>query len=268
ELSGRRVADNLIQCLYRDTTERNRMQDLLRSRAEELALVNKDLVRSNRDLEQFAYVASHDLQEPLRNVAGCLQLLEKKYKNSLGSDADQYIYYAVDSAVRMKALIQDLLTYSRIGTRGKPPAPIDCEQILKRALRNLASAVADAGAAITHDPLPTVMGDDVQLLQVFQNLIGNAIKFRGGEPPRVHISARKNASEWIFSVKDNGLGIESRYLNRIFAIFQRLNKRSDYDGTGIGLAIVKKVVERHRGRVWVESEVGVGSTFYFTIPEG
>jgi light-regulated signal transduction histidine kinase (bacteriophytochrome) len=233
----------------------------------ELKQALAELTRSNAELEQFAYVASHDLQEPLRNVSGCLQLLEKKYQNTLGSDADQYIRYAVDSAVRMKELIQDLLAYSRIGTRGKPPAPTNCEEILKKAQSNLESAISQAGASVTHDPLPTVLGDDTQLLQVFQNLIGNSIKFRRDEPPHVHISAKKKKDEWIFSVKDNGIGIESRYLDRIFVIFQRLNKRSEYEGTGIGLAIVKKVVERHHGRVWVESEPGVGTTFDFTIPD-
>lgn len=226
----------------------------------------EELIRSNRDLQQFAYVASHDLQEPLRNVASCLQMLEKKYESRLDADADQYIRYAVEGAVRMKALIQDLLAYSRVGTRGKPPGPTDCEQILAGALQNLRSAIIETRAMITHDPLPTIPADDTQVLQVFQNLIGNAIKFRRDDPPRIHVSAVKNRNEWIFSVKDNGIGIESRHLDRIFMIFQRLHKRSQYDGTGMGLAIVKKVVERHGGRVWVESEPGKESTFYFTIP--
>ncbi len=230
-------------------------------------LAEEDLIRSNQDLQQFAYVASHDLQEPLRNVAGCLQLLEKKYKNRLDSDADQYIFYAVESSVRMKALIQDLLAYSRVGTRGKPSEPTDCELILGETLKNLSSAIAETGAEITHDPLPTVFADETQLLQVFQNLVGNALKFRKECPPQVHISAVKNKNDWVFSVKDNGIGIETRHLDRIFAIFQRLHKRSKYDGTGMGLAIVKKVVERHRGQIWVESELGVGTTFYFSIPE-
>jgi light-regulated signal transduction histidine kinase (bacteriophytochrome) len=227
-----------------------------------------DLTRSNADLQQFAYVASHDLQEPLRNVASCLQLLEKKYKNNLDAKADQYIHYAVESSVRMKTLILDLLTYSRIGTRGNPPKQTDCEQILDRTVKNLRSAISEAGAVITHDPLPTILADEAQLSQVFQNLIGNGIKFRREEQPHIHVSAAKNKKEWIFSVKDNGIGIESRHLDRIFVIFQRLHKRSQYGGgTGIGLAIVKKVVERHNGRVWVESEFGNGTTFYFTIPE-
>jgi signal transduction histidine kinase len=243
-----------------DITERKQAEDALN---QTLA----DLTRSNADLEKFAYVASHDLQEPLRNVAGCLQLLEQKYKNNLDAQADQYIGYAIEGAVRMKALVQDLLAYSRIGTRGRPVEQVDCQQILSRTIANLRPAIADAGAVIAHDPLPTVLADDTQLLQVFQNLIQNAIKFRQDEPPQVHVSAVKNDDEWVFSVRDNGIGIESRYFDRIFEIFQRLNKRERYDGTGMGLAIVKKVVESHRGRLWVESEPEKGTTFYFTIPE-
>ena len=232
-----------------------------RKRAEE------ELIRSNEDLQQFAYVASHDLQEPLRNVASCLQLLDKKYKNNLDAKADQLIHYAVESSVRMKALILDLLAYSRVGTKGKPPKQTDCEQLLDQAVKNLRSAISEAGAVITHDPLPTIPADDAQLLQVFQNLIGNSIKFRRDEPPQIHVSAVKNKKEWVFTIKDNGIGIESRHLDRIFMIFQQLHKRSQYGGTGIGLAIVKKVVERHNGRVWVESEFGGGTTFYFAISE-
>ncbi len=232
-----------------------------RKRAEE------ELIRSNQDLQQFAYVASHDLQEPLRNVASCLQMLQKKYSNELDAQADQYIEYAVEGAVRMKDLILDLLAYSRIGTRGKPHEPTDCEQILAEAVKNLRSAVTETRAVITHDPLPTIPADGTQLLQVFQNLIGNAIKFRRDQPPQIHVAAVKNKNEWVFSIKDNGIGIESQYMDKIFVIFQRLNKRREYEGTGMGLAIVKKVVERHDGRVWVESEPGEGTTFYFSIPD-
>ena len=220
-----------------------------------------------RTSSNLLYVASHDLQEPLRNVASCLQMLEKKYKDRLGADADQYIHYAVESAVRMQALILDLLAYSRVGTVSNLLEPTDCEQILNEATKNLSSAITDADATITHDPLPMIHADQTQLLQVFQNLIGNAIKFRRDERPHVHLGAVQDNSEWIFSVKDNGIGIESRHLDRIFVIFQRLHNRSQYVGTGLGLAIVKKVVERHGGRIWVESEPGMGSTFYFTIPD-
>ena len=226
-----------------------------------------DLMRSNQDLQQFAYVASHDLQEPLRNVVSCLQMLEKKYKNSLNAEADQYIQYAVEGALRMKALIQDLLAYSRIGTKAKPSEPTDSEEILAETMKNLRSAITESGAIITHDSLPTIPADDTQLLQVFQNLIGNAIKFRRDESPQIHVSAVQDNDEWVFSVKDNGIGIESRHLDRIFVIFQRLHKRNLYEGTGMGLAIVKKIVERHRGRVWVESQLGLGTTFYFTMPK-
>lgn len=226
-----------------------------------------ELIRSNQDLQQFAYVASHDLQEPLRNVASCLQLLQAEYKNRLDAEADQYIHYAIEGAVRMKALIQDLLAYSRVGTKGKPLKPTDCEQILTATVENLRFAITETGAVITHDPLPTIHADDTQLLQVFQNLIGNAIKFRRDDPPSIHVSAAKNKDDWIFSVKDNGIGIDSRYIDRIFVIFQRLHKRSQYDGTGMGLAVVKRVVERHGGRVWVESQLGKGTTFYFMMPE-
>jgi PAS domain S-box-containing protein len=252
------VKDEEGKVLYRVVN----VQDITeRKRAEE------ELIRSNQDLQHFAYVASHDLQEPLRNVASCLQMLEKDYKNKLDANADQYIHYAVDSAVRMKALILDLLAYSRVATKGTPPIRVDCEQTLDRTLNNLGAAISETGAVITHDPLPTISADDTQLLQVFQNLIGNAIKFRRDDPPRIHVSAAKNRNEWIFSVKDNGIGIESQHLERIFVIFQRLHKRSQYEGTGMGLAIVKKVVERHGGRVWVESEPGVGTSFYFTMPQ-
>ncbi|MGO9118679.1 MAG: sensor histidine kinase [Desulfomonilaceae bacterium] len=257
--------------LVQDISDRKRAEEALKKAHDELELRvqerTAELTRSNEDLQQFAYVASHDLQEPLRNVANCLQMLEQDYKNKLDATADQYIHYAVESSVRMKDLINDLLAYSRVATKGKPPRQIDCEKILERALINLNSAITEAGAVITHDALPTTSADDTQLLQVFQNLIGNAIKFRRDEPPQIHVSAVKDKKEWIFSVKDNGIGIQSQHLDRIFVIFQRLHKRSEYDGTGMGLAIVKKIVERHGGRIWAESEPGTGTTFYFTIPD-
>jgi len=247
------VEDSSAICMIlTDLTERKRWEE--------------DLIRSNSDLQQFAYVTSHDLQEPLRNVVTCLQMLEKKYKGNLDADAHQFIRYAIDAAVRMKNLIQDLLAFSRIATKERSPKEIDCGQLLGEALNNLSSAIAETGAVITHDRLPTVYGDDSQLLRVFQNLLQNAIKFRGDEPPKVHVSAVKNKNECVFSVKDNGIGIEAQHLERIFVIFQRLNKRSKYGGTGMGLAIVKKVVESHGGRIWVQSEPGSGTTFYFTLP--
>jgi PAS domain S-box-containing protein len=238
-----------------------------RKRAEE-ALAQKAvaLTRSNADLEQFAYIASHDLQEPLRMVSSYLQLLERRYQDQLDADAREFIAYAVDGATRMQALINALLSYSRVGTRGKPFEPTDCAIILDRVLVNLKVAIEESDAVVTHDPLPTVMADGVQLTQVFQNLIANAIKFHGERRPEVHIGAQHTDAEWLLSVRDNGIGIDPQHYERIFVIFQRLHSREEYPGAGIGLAICKKIVERHGGRIWVESQPGAGSTFYFTIP--
>jgi len=242
-----------------DITERNGAEDALRQAMAELA-------RSNAELEQFAYVASHDLQEPLRMVASYMQLLQRRYQGKLDADADEFIAYAVDGARRMQALINDLLAYSRVSSRGKPFEPIDCEVVLDEALANLQMAIEESGAVIAHDPLPTVMADGTQLIQLFQNLIGNAIKFQNGRAPHVHVSTERQAGEWVFSVGDNGIGIDQRYHERVFAIFQRLHTREEYPGTGIGLAICKRIVERHGGRIWVESQSGEGSTFHFAIP--
>ncbi len=225
-----------------------------------------DLKRSNEDLQQFAYVASHDLQEPLRMVASYTQLLARRYSGKLDSDADDFIKFAVDGATRMQRMINDLLIYSRVGTRGGPFAPTPCEMVLEDALSNLKLAIEERRAVITHDPLPTVMADEAQLIQLFQNLIGNAIKFHVKPPPRVHISARKTSEVWLFSVHDNGIGIDPQYSERIFIIFQRLHSKGEYPGSGIGLALCKKIVERHGGRIWLESKPGAGSTFFFTLP--
>ena len=233
---------------------------------EELKRTVTDLRRSNAELEQFAYVASHDLQEPLRMVSSYMQLLSRRYKGKLDSDADDFIGFAVDGAKRMQTLIQDLLVYSRVGTRGKPFKPTNCEDVLEQVLVNLEVAINESGAVVTHDSLPTVAADDTQLVQLFQNLISNAIKFRGKEPPRVHITAEQKTGEWVFIVADNGIGIAEEFFERIFVIFQRLHGRDEYCGTGIGLAISRKIVERHGGKMWVKSEPGKGTTFHFTIP--
>jgi PAS domain S-box-containing protein len=228
----------------------------------------QELARSNADLQQFAYVASHDLQEPLRMVASYLQLLERRYKDKLDTDANEFINYAVDGAGRMQNLINDLLAYSRVGTQGKPFKSTNYENVFHRALLNLKIAIEESKAVITHDdPLPTVHADESQLVQVLQNLISNAIKFRGDQAPHIHIGTQHRDEEWVFSVKDQGIGIDPQYKERIFMIFQRLHNRTEYVGTGIGLAICKRIVERHGGRIWVESELGQGSTFFFTIPD-
>jgi PAS domain S-box-containing protein len=225
-----------------------------------------ELNRSNEELEQFAYVASHDLQEPLRMVASYTQLLSRRYKGKLDSDADEFISFAVDGANRMQRLIQDLLTYSRVGKRGLELRDVSCDQALQTALKNLSAVVEERGALVTHDPLPEVKADETQLVQLFQNLVGNAIKYQGPGISHVHISAqRSGAAKWTLSVQDTGLGISPEFFERIFGMFQRLHKRGEFEGTGMGLAICKKIVERHGGSIWVESKPGAGSTFLFTL---
>lgn len=245
--------------IIRDITERKWAEQKLIHSMEELSC-------SNAELQQFAYVASHDLQEPLRMITSYTKLLERRYKDKLDSNANEYIAFAVDGAMRMQQLINDLLAYSRVTSRCRNFEPVNCTEVFNRVAKNLKIAIEESGAAITHEHLPVVMADPSQLTQLFQNLIGNALKFRGEAPPRVHISAEKKESEWIFSVSDNGIGIDPQYYDRIFIVFQRLHGKEDYPGSGIGLSICKKIVERHSGRIWLKSEQGKGATFYFSLP--
>ncbi len=248
-----------VNLYARDITERKKAEEVLKLKLEELA-------RSNAELEQFAYVSSHDLQEPLRMISSYLQLLQRRYEGNIDDKADKYIHFAVDGAARMQTLINDLLEFSRVTTRAGEPEPTDSELVLNQTLSNLDLYIKQNKATVSHDPLPEVMADNTQLAQVFQNLIINGIKFHGEEAPKIHISAEKKANEWSFSVKDNGIGINPQYSEKIFEVFKRLHKKEEYPGTGIGLAICKKIVERHGGRIWVESELGKGATFYFTLP--
>jgi light-regulated signal transduction histidine kinase (bacteriophytochrome) len=247
--------------ITRDITERKRSEERLVKTAE-------NLKRSNDQLKQFAYVASHDLQEPLRMVASYTQLLARRYQGRLDSDADEFIAYAVDGCNRMQGLIRDLLAYSHSGTERKLLREFSGETALNEVLANLRVLIEESGATVTHDLLPSLTTDDTQLVQVLQNLIGNAIKYRGVAAPQVHVSAlKKGGKEWIFSVRDNGLGISPQYFERIFVMFQRLHGQHEFNGTGIGLAICKKIVEQLGGRIWVESQLAKGSTFYFSLLE-
>ena len=242
-----------------DITERKRAEEKLEHTLEALS-------RSNEELRQFAYVASHDLQEPLRTITSYAQLFVKRYQDKLDKKSDEFLVYILEGTKRMRNLIKDLLAYSRIGTQGKLFKSTNCEEVLGTVLSNLKMSIEEKGVKITNDELPIINGDQFQLVQLFQNLISNAIKFHGDDSPCVHISSKKLKGEWQFSVKDNGIGIDPTYFERIFIIFQRLHTRDEYPGTGLGLAICKKIVESHRGKIWAESEVGKGSTFHFTIP--
>jgi PAS domain S-box-containing protein len=255
-VDGRRMYSAVV----RDVTERKRHEAELRARGAALE-------RSNAELEQFAYVASHDLQEPLRMVASYTQLLARRYQGKLDAQADKYIAFAVDGAQRMQTLINDLLALSRVGTQGRPFVPTDVGAVVQRALRWLGKSLEESGGAVEVGPMPTVPADAGQLEQVFQNLLANALKFRRpGVPPRIAVTAVPNGAEWRFVVRDNGIGFEPQYAEQIFVVFQRLHTRAEYAGTGVGLAICKKVVERHGGRIWAESVPNEGTTFYFTLP--
>ena len=256
--------------LQRKIIEGKLREDKLRAvtaSRDELDRAKVELERSNKELEQFAYVASHDLQEPLRMVISFTQLLAKRYEGRLDENADKYIAYAVDGASRMQQLINDLLTFSRVTSRAVPPESVNCGKVLDDTLDGLASSIEDTGARVTHDPLPIVRADPTQLGQLLQNLIGNAIKYVDKVTPEVHVSATRDGSVWCFAVRDNGIGIEPQHAERIFDIFQRLHPKTEYSGTGIGLAVCKKIVERYGGRIWVDSEAGKGSVFRFTLPD-
>lgn len=243
------------------------LKDITQRKHQEIELANKtrELAQSNAELQQFAYVASHDLQEPLRMVASYTQLLGKRYRGKLDRDADEFIGYAVDGATRMQRLIRDLLEYSRVGAERQSFEETDCELVFEQAMQNLSASVRERHAEVTHDPLPIVQASPTHLIQVFQNLIGNALKFQGDAPPKIHVGAKALPDGWEFSVRDNGVGMPGDQLDRIFAIFQRLHGQSEYPGTGIGLAICKRIVGKYGGQVWAESEPGQGSTFYFTL---
>lgn len=249
----------LVSASIRDVTARRKMQEDLRRYAAALE-------KSNKELQEFAYVASHDLQEPLRVVATFCDLIEKRSQTALDDETRQWVRFAADGARRMQALVNDLLTYSRVTTQGKPFVSTDMAEVVDRAVGNLESAIREADAKIARDEMPTVSGDAVQLVRLLQNLLSNAIKFRGPQPPQVHVSAARDGDSWIFSVRDNGIGIEPKYRNQVFEVFKRLHPWDEYAGTGIGLGVCRKVVDRHGGRIWVESEPGCGSIFRFTIP--
>jgi PAS domain S-box-containing protein len=254
--------------IARDVTARNRNLIALERAQADLERTVRTLKRSNEDLEQFAYIASHDLQEPLRMVTSYMGLLEQAYGDQLDAQANQFIHYAVDGSRRMKRLVNDLLTYSRINMRGSPPERCAAQKIVDHALQNLAVAIQEADAMITHRDLPVIWGDPIQVQQVFQNLLSNAIKFRGLARPVIHVSATREVDCWRFTVEDNGIGFEAKHSVRIFQMFQRLHERSKYAGSGIGLAISKRIVERHGGRIWAEGTPGVGSRFIFELPVG
>lgn len=249
---------------FKDTE--NKLKEYQHSLEKQVVVRTKELAKSNADLEHFAYVASHDLREPLRMITSFLQLLERRYKDQLDTDANEFIGFAVDGAKRLDAMIKDLLAYSKVSSEEREFSLIKLENILEETLINLKVQIDENNAIITDDPLPTVNRNNKLLVQLFQNLIGNAIKYRSHDKPQIHISSKEEKNQYIFSVKDNGIGIDSEHQNRIFTIFQRLHRNDEYEGTGIGLVIAQKIIQELGGAIWVESELGKGSTFYFTIP--
>jgi signal transduction histidine kinase len=269
--SSRQQILSLLLSTYENAVRQNRelvgIQVQLETVNKQLSNTLSELERSNEDLEQFAYVASHDLQAPLRTIASYLQVLDEDHGPSLADDARSLVQGAVRSAMRMRELIQDLLAYSRVGSRQMPMEAVDLNGVLQEAVENLRSVLDETGAQLTFDQLPSINGDRIHMVQLFQNLLGNGVKFRRqGVTPKLHIGVERNAEGWCFAVSDNGIGIAREHLERIFVIFQRLHPEGSYPGSGIGLAICKKIVERHRGRIWVESQPGEGTTFRFTLP--
>jgi light-regulated signal transduction histidine kinase (bacteriophytochrome) len=249
-----------------DITERKHGEKQLQAANVELEQRAQALTGSNSELQKFAYVASHDLQEPLRTITSYSQLIQKRYGGKLDEKADRYLNFVADAAIRMQQLIEDLLNYSRVSTEERPLQRTDCGQILAQVLANLHAAIVQSKALVTWGPLPTLDADPSQLVELFQNLISNAVKFQGEKQQRVHISATREGEEWVFCVRDNGIGIDPQYSERIFVIFQRLHTREQYQGTGIGLAICKRIIERHNGRIWLESQPQEGTAFFFTLP--
>ena len=270
-LHGNTTTISLVQIPIEDATNASKLlcvaQDITqRKQAEQqLTASNRELLKSNKELEQFAYIASHDLREPLRMVTSFTQLLAQRYQNRLDDEADTIIGFAVDGAKRMETLIDDLLLYSRVGKNDKPLQVVDCNLVLQKALSNLQLLIQENNATIVVRPLPQIVGDESQLIQLFQNLIDNAITYRSESPPLIEIDGRSDRHEWLFSIKDNGIGIDPKYNNRIFEVFQRLHPKERYSGSGVGLAICKKIVEHYGGNIWVESELGAGSIFWLTL---
>ena len=269
-VSGEPMFDDLgrfrgYRGIGRDITRRRNSEAQLRLTHDMLEAKARELTRSNEELQQFAYVASHDLQEPLRMISSYTQLLERRYEGVLDGDAKEFMHYIVDGAARMKQLIEDLLEYSRVGTRSRELQEIESSAALAKALANLRAAQRECGAQVTQGPMPRVIADASQLTQLFQNLLANSMKFHGAEPPRIHVEGETRDEAWVFTVKDNGIGLDNQYAERIFMMFQRLHNKADYPGTGIGLAICKRIVDRHGGRIWVDSRPGGGSTFGFTL---
>ena len=248
-----------IAATERDITGRKKAEKELRDLTEELK-------RSNAELEQFAYAASHDMREPLRTVSGFLKLLEKRYKGKLDEKAEEYISFTIDSVARMDMVLKDPLEFSRLGAKAHHMKPLNCSVVFEQAIHNLRSAIEESGAEITYDLLPTVMANESQITSLFQNLLSNSMKFRGKEKLRIHVSAEQKDNQWVFSVQDNGIGIDPKFFDRIFVIFQKLYTKQEYEGTGVGLTLCRKIVELHGGRIWVESEPGKGATFYFALP--